>query len=169
MKKLTTLVLGSILLFGSVACDNTAKTSADAPDSINGNVEDPNNVGETKEDAASEIRQDQLNADIRAREQRNDIAGDQTERADADLQSEVRSKLEANIPPGKLVVDAKDGAVAISGTVPDQKEYDTIEPLAKEILGVKSVKQMSKLYHLPTNYLFITKYMVISIFRITSK
>ena len=140
MKKLTTLVLGSILLFGAVACDTPAKTSADAPDSIGGNVDDAKTVGETKEDASSEIRQDQLNADIRAREQRNDIAGDQTVRADADLESEVRSKLEANIPAGKLAVEAEDGVVAISGTVPDQKEYDTIEPLAKQILGVKSVK-----------------------------
>jgi osmotically-inducible protein OsmY len=139
MKNLTTLVLGSILLFGSVACDTTSKTSADAPDTIGGNVENPGTVEETKEDAQSEIRQDQLNADIRAREQRNDIVGDQTDRADGDLQSEVRSKLEANIPRGKLAVDAKDGVVSISGTVPDQKEYDTIEPLAKEILGVKSV------------------------------
>ncbi|MEA5598852.1 BON domain-containing protein [Rivularia sp. UHCC 0363] len=140
MKKLATLVLGSILLFGSAACDTTAKTSSDAPDSIGGNVEEASKVGETKEDASSEIRQDQLNADIRAREQRNDIAGDQTVRADSDLQSEVRSKLEANIPRGKLAIDAKDGVVSISGTVPNQKEYDTIEPLAKEILGVKSVK-----------------------------
>ena len=44
MKKLATLVLGSILLFGSAACDNdTAKTSADAPDSVGGNVENASN------------------------------------------------------------------------------------------------------------------------------
>lgn len=139
MKKLATLVLGSILLFGSAACD-TAKTSADAPDSVGGNVENPSQVEETLEDASSEIRQDQLNSDIRAREQRNDILGDQTDRADSDLASEVRSKLEANIPRGKLVVEAEDGIVSIGGTVPDQKEYNTIEPLAKEILGVKGVK-----------------------------
>ncbi|MGB3758784.1 MAG: BON domain-containing protein [Rivularia sp. (in: cyanobacteria)] len=139
MKKLATLVLGGFLLFGSAACE-TAKTSADAPDSVNGSVEQPGTVEETKEDAASEIRQDQLNADIRAREQRNDIAGDQTQRADSDLASEVRSKLEANIPRAKLVVEAEDGIVSIAGTVPDQKEYDTVEPLAKEILGVKGVK-----------------------------
>ncbi|MEO1374712.1 MAG: BON domain-containing protein [Cyanobacteria bacterium J06635_10] len=139
MKKLATFVLGSILLFGSAACD-TAKTSSDAPDSISGNVEEARTVGETKEDAASEIRQDQLNSDIRAREQRNDIVGNQTDRADSDLESEVRSKLEANIPRAKLVVEAEDGVVSIAGTVPNQKEYKTIEPLAKEILGVKSVK-----------------------------
>lgn len=141
MKKLATLLLGSILLFGSAACDNnTAKTSADAPDSINGSVEQAGTVEGTLEDGSSEIRQDQLNADIRAREQRNDIVGDQTDRADADIASEVRSKLEANIPRAKLIVEAKDGAVSIAGTVPDQKEYETVEPLAKEILGVKSVK-----------------------------
>ncbi len=141
MKKLATLLLGSILLFGSAACDNnTAKTSADAPDSVNGNVEEASKVEGTLEDGSSEIRQDQLNADIRAREQRNDIVGDQTDRADADIASEVRSKLEANIPRAKLIVEAKDGAVSIAGTVPDQKEYETVEPLAKEILGVKSVK-----------------------------
>ncbi|MEO1185868.1 MAG: BON domain-containing protein [Cyanobacteria bacterium J06636_27] len=97
-------------------------------------------VEETLEDANSEIRQDQLNSDIRAREQRNDLIGDQTDRADSDLASEVRSKLEANIPRAKLVVEAEDGVVSIAGTVPDQKEYETVKPLAKEILGVKSVK-----------------------------
>ena len=139
MKKLATLVLGGILLFGSAACD-TAKTSSDAPDSVGGNVEEASKVEETLEDASSEIRQDQLNSDIRAREQRNDIIGDQTDRTDSDLASEVRSKLEANIPRAKLVVEAEDGVVSIGGTVPDQKEYGTIKPLAKEILGVKSVK-----------------------------
>ncbi|MDY6901206.1 MAG: BON domain-containing protein [Cyanobacteriota bacterium] len=139
MKKLATLALGSLLLFGSAACD-TAKTSSDAPDSVGGNVEEASKVEETLEDGSSEIRQDQLNSDIRAREQRNDIVGDQTDRADADIASEVRSKLEANIPRAKLVVEADDGVVSIGGTVPNQKEYETVEPLAKEILGVKSVK-----------------------------
>ncbi|MBF2014068.1 MAG: BON domain-containing protein [Rivularia sp. T60_A2020_040] len=139
MKKLATFVLSSILIFGAAACD-TARTSSDAPTSVDGNVDNAQNVEETKEDAQSQIRQDQLNSDIRAREQRNDIVGDQTDRADSDLASEVRSKLEANIPRGQLVVEAEDGIVSIAGTVPDQKEYETIEPLAKEILGVKSVK-----------------------------
>lgn len=138
MNKLTAFLLGSLLLTGAVACD-TARTSADAPSSVDGEVEDPQDVEETKEDASSEVRQDQLDSDIRAREQRNDIAGDQTERNDSDLESEVRAKLEANIPGAKLTIDAEDGVVGIVGTVPAQKEYDTIEPLAKEILGVKEV------------------------------
>lgn len=138
--KLITLLLGSTLLFGAVACDN-ARTSADAPDSVEETpvVEDATEVEETLEDANSEIRQEQLSSDIRAREQRNEVFGDEQVRADSDLESEVRAKLEANIPRAKLTVEAENGAVGIVGTVPSQKEYDTIEPLAKEIKGVNSV------------------------------
>ena len=141
MKKLITLGISSALLVTAVGCD-VARTSSDAPDSVDDNpvVENAGDVEETLEDASSEIRQDQLNADIRAREQRNDWFGDQTERADSDLESQVRAKLEANIPRAKLTVDAEDGKVFIVGTVPDRKEYDTIEPLAKEILGVQAVE-----------------------------
>ncbi|EAW34757.1 BON domain-containing protein [Lyngbya sp. PCC 8106] len=138
MKKLTSLIIGSFVLFGAAGCD-VARTSADAPTSIDGEVEDPQLVEETQEDADSNTRQAQLSSDIRAREQRNDILGDQQERADSDIESEVRAKLEANIPRGKLTIQAEDGAVAIGGTVPDQREYETIEPLTKEILGVDSV------------------------------
>jgi hyperosmotically inducible periplasmic protein len=140
MKKLMTLILGSTLLFGAVGCD-VARTSGDAASTVNDDpvVEDATETQETNEDAKSEIRQDQLNSDIRAREQRNDIAGDQTVRDDSDLESEVRAKLEANIPQSKLTVEAEDGNVAIVGTVPNQEKYDTIEPLAKEILGVNNV------------------------------
>ncbi len=138
MKKLTVLLLGSTLLFGAVGCD-VARTSSDAPTSTDGKVEEVTQVKDSKEDASNEIRQKQLNSDIRAREQRNDIAGDRTKRADSDLESEIRAKIEANIPRAKLTVEAEDGAVVILGTVPDQKEYDTVAPLAQEILGVKSV------------------------------
>ena len=138
MSKLTGFLLGSVLLFGAVGCD-VARTSADAPTSDSGQVENASNVEQTKEDSFSEIRRKQLNADIRAREQRNNIMGDRTERADSDLESEVRAKIEANIPRSKLTVEAEDGAVMVRGTVPDREEYDTIEPLAKEILGVDSV------------------------------
>jgi hyperosmotically inducible periplasmic protein len=140
MKKLMMLVLSSTLFLGAVGCE-VSKTSGDAANTVDDNpvVKDATETQATDEDAQSEIRQDQLNSDIRAREQRNDIAGDQTKRADADLESEVRAKLEANLPQSKLTVDAEDGNVGIVGTVAKQEEYDTIEPLAKEILGVNNV------------------------------
>ncbi|MEB3278952.1 MAG: BON domain-containing protein [Lyngbya sp.] len=138
MKKLTSLIISSLVLFGAAGCD-VARTSADAPTSIDGEVENPQSVEEAREDAGKNVRQAQLNSDIRAREERNDWFGDQQERADSDLESEVRAKLEANIQGSKLTVQAEDGAVIIAGTVPDQRQYDNIEPLAQQILGVESV------------------------------
>lgn len=138
MSKLTGFLLGSVLLFGAVGCD-VARTSNDAPTSTDGTVEEPAQVEETLEDANSEVRQDQLSSDIRAREQRNDIAGDQEVRNDSDIESEIRAKLEANIPRAKLTIQADNGDVVIVGTVPGDKEYSTVEPLAKEITGVNSV------------------------------
>ena len=138
MKKLTAFLIGSTLLFGAVGCD-TARTSADAPDSVDGEVEEPAQVEDTLEDATSDVRQEQLDSDIRAREQRNDVLGDQEVRDDSDIESEVRAKLEANIPRSKLTIQAQDGNVIIVGTVPGEKEYSTIEPLAQEITGVNSV------------------------------
>lgn len=139
MKKLAMLaLLSTTLLFGGVAC-STARTSADAPGDIEGEVENPGDAEETLEDASSEVRQAQLDSDIRAREQRNELLGDEEERTDGDLASEVRAKLEANIPRSKLTVQAEDGALTIVGTVPNEKELDTIDTLAKEMQGVDSV------------------------------
>lgn len=138
MNKLTTFLLGGVLLLGAVGCD-ASRTSSDAPTSLDGEVEEPAQVEETLEDANSEVRQAQLSSDIRAREQRNDLFGEQGERDESDLESEIRAKLEANIPRAKLTVEAEDGDVMIIGTVPSEKEYLTIEPLAREITGVNSV------------------------------
>ena len=140
MNKLTGFLIGGILLFGAVGCD-VSRTSADAPSDIEDGavVENPGEVEETLEDANSEIRQDQLSSDIRAREERNDVLGEQEVRADSDLESEIRAKLEANIPRAKLTVDAENGDVEIVGTVPSEKEYESIMPLAEEITGVNNI------------------------------
>ncbi|MBD3884073.1 BON domain-containing protein [Phormidium tenue FACHB-886] len=141
MKKIATFLLSSILLVSAAACANTAKTTASAPDTAGETVQSPDvDTAQTNEgDGTSEVRERQIESDIRAREGRNDLTGDDTERADGDLNSEVRGKLEANLPASQLAVDAKDGVVTISGTVPTQEQLDRIEPLAKEIKGVKEV------------------------------
>ena len=140
MNKLTLFLLSGTLLFAGVGCD-VARTSGDAPDSVDNGaeVEDPTQVEGTLDDATSEVRQEQLDSDIRAREQRNDVLGEQGERNDSDLESEIRAKLEANIPRSKLTVQAQDGNVNIVGTVPSEKEYESIMPLAQEITGVNEV------------------------------
>ena len=141
MKTLTTLFISSLLVLSAAACTNTAKTNADAPSQPNDTAAAPDTstAQDTEQDATSDLRQRQLESDIRAREERNDVTGGDTDRADGDLESEVRSKLEANLPASQLAVEAKDGAVAITGTVPTQEQFDRIEPLAKEIKGVQSV------------------------------
>jgi osmotically-inducible protein OsmY len=141
MKKLTIFLLSSVLLFGAAACSDNAKTSADAPNSTNESPKAPEAeaVQKTKQDATDETRRKQLNADIKAREERNNITGGDTKRADGDLKSEVRSKLEANLPDSQLTVEAEDGVVVVAGTVLKQEQLAKIEPLAKQIKGVKTV------------------------------
>ena len=138
MNKLTIYLISSALLLGAVGCD-VSRTSSDAPTSLDGEVEEAAQVEETLDDANSETRQAQLSSDIRAREERNDVFGEQGERDESDLESEIRAKLEANIPRAKLTVEADNGDVIIAGTVPSEREYLTIEPLAQEITGVNSV------------------------------
>lgn len=149
MRKLTSFFLSSVLLVALGAC--AAKTSTEAPNSApepgeanqsSPAVEAPetDEAKASQEDATGELRRKQLNSDIRAREQRNNATGGDTERAEGDLESEVRSKLEANLPASALTVEADDdGAVTILGTVPTQEQFNKIESLAKEIKGVKSV------------------------------
>jgi hypothetical protein len=142
MKNITLLFLGGLLAMSATAC-GVAKTSSEAPNTTtqpaNTNLEKPE-AKTSQNDATSEVRRKQLNSDIRSREQRNAAAGDPTVRADADLESEVRSKLEANLPASALAVNAKDGKVTVSGTVVDENQLQKIGPLAREIKGVKEVE-----------------------------
>jgi hypothetical protein len=142
MKKLTTFLLSGVLLFGAAACTNNAKTSADAPNTTEASPKAPDadTAKQDTNDAQSQTRRDQLNSDIRAREQRNNATGGDADRAKGDMESEVRSKIEANIPNGQIVVKAEDnGAVIVSGTVPTKAQLDKIPTLAKQIKGVKTV------------------------------
>ncbi len=163
--KMLLIALFGLLTVGAASCSSTDKTSSNAPDPTASNSSSPNvasdgtginsgsnttasptagTVKDNNNDATSKVRRDQLNSDIRAGEQRNNITGGDADRASADLSSEVRSKLEANIPNGSLTVSAKDGAVVVSGTVPTQDQLAKISALAKEIKGVKSVKVAAK-------------------------
>lgn len=143
MKKLTTFLLSGVLLFGAVACSNAAKTSADAPDSTKDAPQTPKaeDAQTTKNDAQSETRRKQLNADIKAREERNNAlnGGSAENRSDKALASEVRTKLEANIPQGQLTVESDKGVLTVAGTVPKQDQLAKIKTEAMKIKGVKSV------------------------------
>ena len=142
MKKIIPVLITGVLLIGAVACENgVEKTSSNAPNSTNETAEAPtvDTAQTTQSDATSEVRRQQLNSDIRAREQRNNATGGDAVRADADLESEVRSKLEANLPASQLAIEAESGEVTVSGTVPTPEQLAKIDTLAKEIKGVQSV------------------------------
>lgn len=142
MKKLIPFLISGVIAIGAFGCANgTEKTSADAPNTANQTTQAPDagTAQQTQNDATSETRRKQLNSDIRAREERNNATGGDAQRASADLESEVRSKLEANLPASQLAVDAKEGAVTVTGTVPTQEQLQKIDTLAKEIKGVQSV------------------------------
>lgn len=135
------LILSITLIATVSACTNAAKTTSDSPNvkDNNGEVSTLENAPLAQDDAQSQTRKNQLNADIQAREQRNNIAGDSLQRAEEDLSSEVRSKLEANIPRAKLTVVAKNADITVSGVVTTEEELNKIESLAMEIKGVNSV------------------------------
>jgi hyperosmotically inducible periplasmic protein len=132
-------LLLSLLLTTTISACSTAKTSSSAPDATDTNgqasTSNPSNQG----DAQSDIRKKQIESDIRAREQRNNIGGNPQKRDDDDLKSEVRGKLEANIPSSNLSVDADDAVVTVAGTVASQEQLAKIKPLALQIKGVKNV------------------------------
>lgn len=141
-RKIAFLLLTSSLLVTVVSCTD-ARTTSEAP-APNANYSSsptasPQNTQAAMADAQDETRKKQLDADIRAREQRNDAMGNPTKRPDSDLASEVRSKLEANIPKGNLTVESKDANVVVSGTVPSLNDLDKVQGLAMEIKGVKTV------------------------------
>lgn len=141
MLQFKSLLLGSILMFGATACGDVAKTSFTAPNTVETNGKSPtlDTVLSIRSDATSAVRRAQANSDIRAREQRYNLFGE-GDRADRDLESEVRSKLEVNLPLSQLAIDAEEGNITVAGVVQIEKNLQRIEPLAKEIRGVESVE-----------------------------
>lgn len=141
MNKIFNLLIGGVIVLGTTACSDIAKTSVHAPNSIdtNGQTPDLDIILNNQSDAKSAMRRAQANADIRAREQRYDRFGKRGKRAESDLQSEVRSKLEVNLPNAQLAVKAQKGVVTVAGITLTQKDLNQIETLAKEIRGVERV------------------------------
>lgn len=147
MKLFTYLVL-ALLLYGSInvvrfnSIKEVAKTSFDAPNSVenNGRAPKQSTIERNRQDAISNLRQAQAIADIRAREQRYLLFGNGQPGKNQDLQSAVRSNLEINLPTASLAVQAKSGLVIIAGTVQEPKHLEEIVNLAQEIPGVIQVK-----------------------------
>ncbi len=143
-KTVSSFLIGIVVV--TVGACTDARTSADAPASADKMAQTPmaqtpmaKSTEPAKADAQSDTRAKQLDADIRAREQRGNAMGDGQNRNDGDLASEVRSKLEANIPGGNLTVASKDGILTVAGTVSNADQLNKIQKLGMEIKGVKGV------------------------------
>lgn len=143
MKKVVPFLFSCFLIIGTAACHSPAKTSSRAPDrtDVTTKITDREATDAATNDAQSQIRRQQLNADIRAREERNNWAGGDEQKNPTDLASQVRSKLEANLPNSHLAVEAaKDGTVYVTGTVANSSQFGKVAPLAREIKGVSFVE-----------------------------
>lgn len=141
MKKIFSILLGSALLFGAVACADGAQTSGNAPsdtEEVGGELQTEENV----EDATSETRQAQIESDERAREDRQEVFGEEAdaEVSDDDIESLVRNSLETKLPTSQLLVESEEGVVTVAGQVASTEDLEQIETLAKEVRGVKSVE-----------------------------
>jgi hyperosmotically inducible protein len=143
MKKITTVLLTSLLIFGTAACSNLEKTSANADKQVGMTNNAPTKPQAQQDlgDAQSQIRRKQLDEDIQAREQRNNFFnnGSANNRANNDIASEVRDTLEANLPSSELTVESQQGVVTVAGTVPTREQLARIKPLAIAIKGVRGV------------------------------
>jgi hypothetical protein len=147
IKQLTIVLLASILGLSMGACANVARTSLNATRSIDNVNEAPDldTVLRNESDATSPMRRAQANSDIRAREQRYNAFRQGGERSDRNVQSEVRSKLEVNLPMSQLAIQSNDGIVTVTGYVQTQEDLQRIEPLAKQIRGVRAVDVQAKI------------------------
>ena len=140
---LTTLLAGATAIIGYTNYYETvAKTSITAPNSVESKGKLLTNYAGLKNrlDATSNIRKAQTNADIRAREQRYRFFSWGQPRSDRDLQSEVRSKLEINLPSASLAVQSHRGVLTVAGMVETNSQLEQIATLAREINGVSEVE-----------------------------
>jgi osmotically-inducible protein OsmY len=122
MKKIITLVLGSLLLLGATACTENSNTTAKDGEGV---------------------RSNQIESDARARDQRErtNSATGSDQQTTGDLAVDVRNSLESKLPGSRLAVDVDDGngMATIDGTVVSQKQFDEIKPLVMAFDGIKSV------------------------------
>jgi osmotically-inducible protein OsmY len=141
MNKALLFAISGLLVFGAAACSDGGQTGQNNPDAMDSTEQLPDAQTEqaNQDDTTNDVRQNQLESDARAREQRGDTVVGDMQRADGDLENEVRSKLETNLPESQLTVASDAGVVTITGSVPTQEQLDMIEPLAMEVKGIQVV------------------------------
>lgn len=127
MKKITPLILSSLLFLGATACSQ----NPEANDQNNG------------------VRSDQRESDARAREQRDNLTptAEEDQPMSGDLAVDIRNLLESNLPGSRLAVnvDTEGRTATVTGTVKTQEQFDKIQSLAMEIEGIELVNNNTEI------------------------
>ncbi|MEO0378480.1 MAG: BON domain-containing protein [Cyanobacteria bacterium P01_A01_bin.17] len=142
MKQLVIALLGATLGLATAACVGQqphadVPESGEIPSTLNADLQE-----DTSEDATSgsrDRRLEQLGADIRAWERRNEALDNGAGGHTSDLASEVLRELQTHLPNSVLTVEAEEGLVIVAGLVSTQEQYVEIERLAKGIKGVQLI------------------------------
>jgi len=113
---------------------------------------------ELNSEGDSQIRENQLESDERARQDREEMFGDEASpesevdpevdpgtgsldaaASDRQLADAVQTELDAQMPDNQLGVDANNGEGTITGEVISDAEMQQIEAIASQVEGVRSV------------------------------
>jgi len=131
MKYLFAIPLGTAALFTLVACGNPE--ASDRLDEPTANTETENSV-----------RENQLESDERAQQQREEMLDNQAEggadpASDRELATQIQENLDSQLPDNQLSVEAEDGIVTVVGDVASEAELQQVESLVAATAGVQSV------------------------------
>ncbi|EAZ89337.1 Transport-associated protein [Crocosphaera chwakensis CCY0110] len=133
MKRLMVLaVVTSFSLLGLIACS--------VPNENSDNRNNSNVIPGDKET----IRENQLESDVRARKQREDLSGDEDSQdgsivADNQLRQTVQNELDQQLPGNKLEVSSENGTVTISGEANSAEEMERVKSITNNVEGVRRV------------------------------
>lgn len=137
MKKFIPFLVSGILLIGAVGCgEKAAKTGSEEPSATNEALQssgrEVSGVEDSNQPEAETAPTDPTDADSTENPQ------------ESNLSKEVSEKLKEYLPTSNLEVNEQEGIVTVGGTVTSQEELQEIEPLTKEVEGVKSVNIEAK-------------------------
>jgi hyperosmotically inducible periplasmic protein len=150
MKKLIPLLVSGILVVGTFGCQEAPKTGSETPTTTNEAAQAPakpaSQTNQTTDKTTAKTPTTQTTPLETSTDAKVKTASEKTAatKAKGDLKTEVREKLNKGLPGNKLQVENKEGEIILKGTATSAEELKKAETLAKEVLGVKTVKVEAK-------------------------
>lgn len=137
MKKFLPFLVTGIVAVGAVACQEETRTGSEVPgetnEAVSPSAKEASETAQTPTDESAAVPGTELNQDPTA------PLGAGTDTAETEISSAVNQKLSEALPTSNLKAEDVEGVVTIKGTVPSSEELQQIEPLTKEVKGVKGV------------------------------